>query len=384
MTFGPSNRGASVSPFLVMNVMQQAAERVAAGGEVLHLEVGQPGTAAPAGARQAAKSAIDTEVLGYTVALGIPALRQRLVRHYREWYGVDLPMERIGITTGSSAGFLLSFLAAFDPGDRVLLTDPSYPCYRNILSALGVEAVRVPAGADTRYQIDAAMLDDIPNLAGVVAASPSNPTGSLLPEPSLKALAEACHSRGIRLISDEIYHGLVFEGTAACAAKYSDSAIIINSYSKYFSMTGWRIGWLVMPEDLVGAMERLAQNFFISPPGVSQIAALAAMDCGNELEANRAAYAANRQTMLRRLPEIGIGNLAPADGAFYIYADVGDLTNDSAEFCRRLLSDTGVAITPGLDFDPDRGNRTIRLSYCAGSSDLAEALDRMSQWLGKR
>lgn len=381
MTFRPSGRGAAVSPFLVMNVMNQAAEREAAGGEVLHLEVGQPGTAAPKGAREAAKHAIDTEVLGYTVSLGIAPLRERLAQHYQDWYGLNVPPERIGVTTGSSGSFLLSFLAAFEPGDRVLLTDPSYPCYRNILTTLGIEVVRIPAGRDTRYQIDAGMLDDVPNLAGVVAASPSNPTGSLLPDRSLKELAEACDARGIRLISDEIYHGLIYDGAAACAASYSDSAIVINSFSKYFSMTGWRIGWMIIPEDLNQSIERLASNFFISPPGISQVAALAALDCTDELEANKAVYAANRELLLKRLPEIGISNIAPADGAFYLYADIGDLTNDSTDFCRRLLNDTGVAITTGLDFDPDRGNRTVRLSYCAAPEDIAEAMNRMGDWL---
>ena len=361
--------------------MNQAAEREAGGGEVLHLEVGQPSVSAPTGAREAAKHGIDTDKLGYTLALGIQPLRERLSRHYQEWYGLNIPPERFAVTTGSSGSFLLSFLSAFQPGDRVMLTDPSYPCYRNILAALGVEVVRVPAGPDTRYQIDAGMLDDVPNLAGVVAASPSNPTGSLLPDRDLKALAEACDARGIRLISDEIYHGLIYEGSAGCAAAYSRSAIVINSFSKYFSMTGWRIGWMIMPEDLITAIDRLAANFFISPPGVSQIAALAALDCTEELDANKAVYAANRELILKRLPEIGIGNIAPPDGAFYVYADVGDRTNDSINFCRQLLNDTGVAITSGLDFDPDRGNRTVRLSYCADRDDIAEAMDRMEEWL---
>ncbi len=381
MTFQPSGRGAAISPFRVMDVMIQAAEREASGDDVLHLEVGQPGTSAPKGAREAAKHAIDTEVLGYTLALGIQPLRERLSQHYRDWYGLNIAPEQFAVTTGSSGSFLLSFLAAFEPGDRVMLTDPSYPCYRNILTSLGIEVVRVPAGPDTRYQIDAGMLDDIPNLAGVVAASPSNPTGSLLPDASLKALAEACNARGIRLISDEIYHGLIYDGTAACAAAYSDSVIVINSFSKYFSMTGWRIGWMIMPEDLAGSIERLAANFFISAPGVSQVAALAAMDCTEELEANKTVYAANRELLLKRLPEIGITKIAPADGAFYVYADVGDLTNDSVAFCKRMLNETGVAITSGLDFDPDRGNRTVRMSYCGALTDIEEATHRMERWL---
>jgi len=380
MSFAPSARGA-ISPFLVMEVMNQAAERVAQGDDVLHLEVGQPSSPAPLGAREAAKRAIDADVLGYTLPFGIQPLRERLAEHYRQWYGLDIPLRRIAVTTGSSAGFPLGFLAAFAPGDRVLLTDPGYPCYRNILSALGCEVVRLPAGSDTRYQVTAAMLDRVENLAGVVCASPNNPAGSVLPAGDLKALAEACHARGIRLISDEIYHGLVYNGAAACAAAYSESAVVINSFSKYFSMTGWRIGWMILPEDLVDVVERLAQNFFISPPGISQVAALAALDCQAETEQNKAAYARNRALLLERLPAMGIAKIAPADGAFYVYADIGDMTNDSMDFCTRLLRETGVAITSGLDFDPDRGGRTIRLSYCAGEADVAEAMARMADWL---
>jgi aspartate/methionine/tyrosine aminotransferase len=384
MPFAPSSRSSAVAPFIVMNVMQQAADREAAGADVIHLEVGQPGTAAPRGAAAAARRAIDTDVLGYTLTLGIPGLRERICRHYQEWYGLGLPPGRIGVTTGSSAAFLLSFMASFDPGDRVLLTDPSYPCYRNILHALGIEVVRIPAGPDTRYQVDAAMLDDVQDLAGVVCASPSNPTGSLLSAPALKSLAEACDRRGIRLVSDEIYHGLVYDGVAASAAGYSDSAVVINSFSKYFSMTGWRVGWMVMPEDLVPAIERLAANFFISPPGVSQVAALAALDCADELEANKAVYAANRALLLDRLPKMGIDKLAPADGAFYIYADIGDRIEDSEAFAAQLLNEAGVAITPGIDFDPDRGHRTIRFSYCVSQQNVQMGLDRMEAWLQHR
>ncbi len=384
MNFAPSERGAQISPFLVMEVMSQAAERIAEGKDVLHLEVGQPGTPAPQGALAAAKQAIDAQVLGYTVALGNYSLRERLAKHYSDWYGVSVDPAHIAITTGSSAGFTLSFLAAFNPGDKVLLTDPSYPCYRNILGALGIEVVRIPAGADTRYQIDADMLDEIPDLAGVVCASPSNPTGCVLPDSDLKRLAIACHERGIRLISDEIYHGLVYQGTVGTAAAYSPSAVIINSFSKYFSMTGWRIGWLLMPEDLRASIERLAANFFISAPGVSQTAAAAALDCLPELEGNKASYAKNRALLLDRLPKMGIDNIAPPDGAFYLYADISNLTNDTTAFCRSLLADTGVAITSGLDFAPDHGNRTIRISYCGQYADTLEAVDRMENWLQSR
>ena len=383
MTFAPAPRS-DIAAFMVMDVMTQAAACEARGDHVLHLEVGQPGTPAPRLAREAAKQAIDTDVLGYTLVFGIPALRERLARHYQDWYGLNLPVERIAVTTGSSAGFLLAFLASFSPGDRVLLTDPSYPCYRNILAALGCEVVRLPTGPETRYQMTADMLDSVPNLAGVVIASPSNPGGTVIAPDQLKAIAEACHARGIRLISDEIYHGLVFEGRADTAARYSPSAIIINSFSKYFSMTGWRIGWMIVPEDLKSAVERLAQNFFISSPGVSQVAALAALDAEEELEANKAVYAINRQIMLEGLPKMGLDKIAPPDGAFYIYADVSHLTNDSLAFCSRLLDETGVAVASGLDFDPDRGNHMIRFSYCITQPDVEQALERLSDWLAKQ
>jgi aspartate/methionine/tyrosine aminotransferase len=365
----------------VMNVMAQAAQCEARGDHVLHLEVGQPSTPAPRLAREAAKAAIDRDVLGYTLPFGIPSLRERLAQHYDDWYGITPPVERIAVTTGSSGGFLLAFLASFSVGDRVLLSDPSYPCYRNILSALGCEVVRLPAGPETRYQMTAAMIDAVPNLAGVVIASPSNPAGTVIPPDELKAIAETCHARGIRLISDEIYHGLVFDGRADTAARYSPSAVVINSFSKYFSMTGWRIGWMVLPEDLVPAVERLAQNFFISPPGISQVAALAALDAADECAENHVVYAGNRRLMLDALPQMGFTELAPADGAFYVYGDISHWTDDSTAFCSRLLDEAGVAISSGLDFDPDRGHQTVRFSYCISQPEIEQALERMSDWL---
>ncbi len=265
-----------------------------------------------------------------------------------------------------------------------MLTDPSYPCYRNILSAIGCEVVRLPSGPETNYQPTVEMLDRVSGLAGAVIASPSNPAGTMMSPVELKDFAVACHERGIRLISDEIYHGLVFDGQADTAARYSASAVVINSFSKYFSMTGWRIGWMVVPDDLVDAVQRLAQNFFISPPGISQVAGLAALDAGEECEANRAVYGRNRQLMLDRLPAMGFAKMAPANGAFYIYADVGHWTNDSKAFCAQLLDETGVAITPGLDFDPDRGHRTVRFSYCISQPEIEQALDRLAVWLARR
>ena len=383
MQFSPAKRS-DISQFRVMNVMAQAAECEARGDHVLHLEVGQPATGAPRLAREAAKAAIDSEVLGYTLVFGIPELRERLAQHYQVWYGMAPPVERIAVTTGSSGGFLLAFLASFSVGDRVLLTDPSYPCYRNILSALGCEVVRLPAGPETRYQMTAAMIDAVPNLAGVVIASPSNPAGTVIPPDELKAIAETCHARGIRLISDEIYHGLVFDGRADTVARYSPSAVVINSFSKYFSMTGWRIGWMVLPEDLIPAVQRLAQNFFISPPGVSQVTALAALDAAEECEENREVYATNRRLMLDALPQMGFNKLAPADGAFYVYGDISHWTDDSTAFSSRLLDEAGVAISAGLDFDPDRGHQTVRFSYCISQPEIEQALERMSDWLARQ
>lgn len=383
MQFSPAKRS-DISQFRVMNVMAQAAECEARGDHVLHLEVGQPATGAPRLAREAAKAAIDSEVLGYTLVFGIPELRERLAQHYQDWYGMAPPVERIAVTTGSSGGFLLAFLASFSVGDRVLLTDPSYPCYRNILSALGCEVVRLPAGPETRYQMTAAMIDAVPNLAGVVIASPSNPAGTVIPPDELKAIAETCHARGIRLISDEIYHGLVFDGRADTVARYSPSAVVINSFSKYFSMTGWRIGWMVLPEDLIPAVQRLAQNFFISPPGVSQVTALAALDAADECEENREVYATNRRLMLDALPQMGFNKLAPADGAFYVYGDISHWTDDSTAFSSRLLDEAGVAISAGLDFDPDRGHQTVRFSYCISQPEIEQALERMSDWLARQ
>ena len=383
MQFSPAKRS-DISQFRVMNVMAQAAECEARGDHVLHLEVGQPATGAPRLAREAAKAAIDSEVLGYTLVFGIPELRERLAQHYQDWYGMAPPVERIAVTTGSSGGFLLAFLASFCVGDRVLLTDPSYPCYRNILSALGCEVVRLPAGPETRYQMTAAMIDAVPNLAGVVIASPSNPAGTVIPPDELKAIAETCHARGIRLISDEIYHGLVFDGRADTVARYSPSAVVINSFSKYFSMTGWRIGWMVLPKDLIPAVQRLAQNFFISPPGVSQVTALAALDAAEECEENREVYATNRRLMLDALPQMGFNKLAPADGAFYVYGDISHWTDDSTAFSSRLLDEAGVAISAGLDFDPDRGHQTVRFSYCISQPEIEQALERMSDWLARQ
>ncbi|MBV8165249.1 MAG: aminotransferase class I/II-fold pyridoxal phosphate-dependent enzyme, partial [Alphaproteobacteria bacterium] len=340
-----------------MEVVRAAAERAAAGGDVLHLEIGQPSTAAPRAVIAAAQAALGREVLGYTEALGVPALRARIARFYQERYGLALPAERIAVTVGSSGAFLLAFLAAFDAGDRVAVTAPGYPAYRHILRALDIEPVELPVGPASGFQPTVELLERAGRLDGLVVASPANPTGTMLSRAQYQALAAWCAARSVRLISDEIYHGICYGAAATSALAVTRDAVVVNSFSKYFSMTGWRLGWMVLPEDLVRSVECLAQNLFISAPSLAQHAALAAFDSIPELEANVQRYAANRALLLAALPDAGLRDFAPADGAFYLYADVGHLTNDSEAFCRRLLADTGVALTPGIDFDPARGSR---------------------------
>ena len=374
-------RRASIPPFIVMDVLRAANERAATGADVLHLEVGQPSTGAPARVVEAARAALGREVLGYTDALGIPPLRQAITRHYRERYGVEVDPARIVVTTGSSGAFILSFLAAFDQGARVAVTAPGYPAYRNILSALGIEVVEIEVGPQTRFQPTPALLDKAGKLDGLIVASPANPTGTMLSAADLKALADHCAARDIRFISDEIYHGITYGDPATTALGVTDRAVVINSFSKYFSMTGWRLGWMVLPEELIRPVECLAQNLFISPPSLSQVAAVEVFGCRDELEANVKRYAANRAVLLDALPKAGLDRIAPPDGAFYLYVDVGHVTNDSADFCRRLLADTGVAITPGMDFDPSRGSRTLRFSFAGATETMEEAARRLGSWL---
>jgi aspartate/methionine/tyrosine aminotransferase len=376
-----SSRG-QIPPFIVMDVMQSAADLEAEGRDVLHLEVGQPATSAPRGVIGAAKLALDQDKLGYTLAFGLPRLRECLRGHYQAWYGVDIPVERIAITKGSSAGFLLSFLAAFDPGDRVAMVSPGYPAYRNILTALGIEPVLMLAGAEHRYQPTPALLDALDRpVDGLILASPSNPTGTMVGACEMRALTDYCLANGIRLISDEIYHGISYGQPWISALESDPNALVINSFSKYFSMTGWRLGWMIVPPGMVRAIECLAANMFISPPTLSQHAAIAAFDCHEELQVNVTRYARNREVLLNDLPSVGFTDLAPADGAFYIYANVEGITNDSVDFCRRMLAETGVACTPGLDFDPDRGHETIRFSFAGPTEDMGEACRRMKAWM---
>ena len=373
-------RRGRIPPFIVMDVLRAANERQAAGSEVLHLEVGQPGSGAPAGALAAARAALDDHRLGYTEALGMPSLRARVARHYAERYGIAVPLERIVVTTGSSAAFVTAFLAAFDPGDRVALAAPSYPAYRNILAALGVAPVALYADESTRFQPTVELVEQAGALDGLVIASPSNPTGTMLGPAELEALAHYCSAKGIRLVSDEIYHGIAYGRAAATALAFSDEVIVVNSFSKYYAMTGWRIGWMVVPADLLRPAECLAQNLYISPPTLSQIAAEAAFGCTAELDAIVAGYARNRALLLAELPKAGFHRLAPADGAFYLYADVAHLTNDSSQFCKRMLLETGVATTPGVDFDAERGHLFLRFSFAGAEAEIARAAEKLGSW----
>lgn len=380
MTLKIAKRG-QVPPFIAMDVLRAANERAAGGDDVLHLEVGQPSTPAPAAVLAAAREALGRQPLGYTDALGLPALREAIAAHYRESYGVTLDPSRVVVTTGSSGAFLLAFLAAFEPGDRVALAAPAYPAYRNILTALDLVPVELRAGPEHRYQATIDLLRaQGQSVDGLIVASPANPTGTMLAPDELGAIVRYCRDMGIRLVSDEIYHGIVYSVTATTALSSGDEAFIVNSFSKYFSMTGWRLGWMVAPMDMLRPIECLAQNLFISPPALSQHAALAAFACRDELDANVARYARNRALLLDELPKAGFSRFAPADGAFYLYADVAHLTNDSPEFCRRMLREIGVACTPGTDFDPARGNATLRLSFAGTTDAMAEAARRLTAW----
>jgi aspartate/methionine/tyrosine aminotransferase len=376
-----SRRG-EVDPFIVMDVMEAARRAEAAGRDIVHMEVGQPGTPAPAGARAAVAAAMEAEPLGYTVALGLPALRARIARLYAEWYGVDLDPARVIVTAGSSGAFLLAFSALFDSDDKVGIGAPGYPSYRHILTALGLSPVTLEAAAAHRLQ---PVAEDLPeDLAGLLVASPANPSGTMLDRPALAALIEAAQARGAAFISDEIYHGIEYDRKAVTALEISDEVYVINSFSKYFSMTGWRVGWMVVPEAHVRRVERLAQNMFICPPHVSQVAALAAMDCEAELQANLAVYTENRRLMLEGLPEAGFTRIAPPDGAFYVYADVSELTSDSRAFAAEILEEAGVAVTPGLDFDAARGAETLRFSYARGTAEIREGLARLKRFMERR
>ncbi|GBE67320.1 aminotransferase [Mycobacterium sp. MFM001] len=377
---------AGIPPFYVMDVWLAATERRRTHGDLVNLSAGQPSAGAPEPVRVAAKAALDSSPLGYTVALGIPELRAAIAASYRERYGLQVGVDDVVVTTGSSGGFLLTFLACFDVGDRVAVSSPGYPCYRNILTALGCEVVELECGPDTRFQPTAQMLANLdPPVAGVVVASPANPTGTVIPPAELAEIASWCDSAGVRLISDEVYHGLVYEGApeTSCAWQTSRNAMVVNSFSKYFAMTGWRLGWLLVPTELRRAVDRLTGNFTICPPVLSQHAAVAAFtpDAVAEADGHLHQYAINRRLLLDGLRNIGIDRLAPTDGAFYVYADVSDFTTDSMTFCSKLLADTGVAIAPGIDFDTVHGGSFVRLSFAGPTSDIEEALRRIGSWL---
>ncbi len=379
----PSRRS-DVPPFMAMDVMAAAARIEAAGGRVIHMEVGQPAAPAPSTAIAAVRAALTGTYLGYTEALGIPSLRKRIARHYQEQYRVALDPGRIVVTTGSSGGFIMAFLALFEHGDRVALANPGYPPYRHTLAALGCEAVPIETSAETRWAMTpAALIAEHRRcpLKGVVIASPANPTGTMMDVAALSSLIAAAEGEGIRVISDEIYHGLDYAFPAETAARLSSNTLVINSFSKYFCMTGWRVGWIVAPERLVRPIERLQQNLAISVPTISQIAAEAAFDGRAEMEAVKHGYEENRRILLEGLPKTGLDTFLPVDGAFYLYADVSRFTNDSLDFAKRMLEEAGVAATPGLDFDPLRGKEFLRFCYAGSAADMREAVERIGGWL---
>jgi aspartate/methionine/tyrosine aminotransferase len=373
-----------VPPFMVMDVMAAAARIEAAGGHVIHMEVGQPAARAPKTALVAARAALDDGRIDYTSALGIASLRARIAQHYRETYGCAVDAERIVVTTGSSGGFILAFLAMFEPGDRVAVTVPGYPPYRHILSALGCEPVMIETTSETRHALTGEALLAVhrkARLKGVLAGSPANPTGTMMSREALASLMNAAESAGIRFISDEIYHGLDYAFPAVTAAELSPQALVINSFSKYFCMTGWRVGWMVVPEPLVRPIERLQQNLSISVPTLSQIAAEAAFEGRDEMEAIKAGYLENRRILIEGLPKAGLAKFLPADGAFYLYADVSDFTSESFAFASEMLEKANVAATPGVDFDPIHGRSFIRFSYARSAEEMREAVARIADWL---
>ncbi len=378
-----SNRASSVKPFLVMDMMAQAGRLEANGSDIIHMEVGQPAGGPARKVIEAAQAALKSERLGYVDALGITPLRERIAHHYRQTYDVSVSPGQIIVTTGSSAAFLLAFTACFDRGQKIGLAIPGYPAYRNIMKATGLEVVDIPTDAASRWTPTAKDVEKN-GLDGLLVASPANPTGTMLAPDDLAALVSACKKSGVRFISDEIYHELTWNEAAmpqATALQFDADAIVINSFSKYYCMTGWRVGWMVVPENLIRPLECLSQNLYISTPAISQYAALAAFDARDELDERKAVYAANRQFLMNELPGIGIDKFAPVDGAFYIYADVSKFTNNSLDFTTRMVKEAGVATTTGLDFDPHGGNHHIRLSFAGSLDEMKEAVKRLAGWL---
>ncbi|MCI2419634.1 pyridoxal phosphate-dependent aminotransferase [Saccharopolyspora sp. K220] len=375
---------ANIPAFQVMEVLTAAAARQRTHGDVVSLAAGQPSTPAPKAVREAAAEALHRHPLGYTEQLGLPELREAIASHYERSCGLAVPLDDVVVTTGASGGFLLAFLAAFDAGDRVALARPGYPAYRNILSALGCEVVELPCDETTRFQPTVAMLEALDQpVRGLILASPANPTGTVVPADELAGLVAWCDRNGVQLISDEIYHGVTFGKRAHSAREYSSEPVIMQSFSKFWSMTGWRLGWMLVPPRLRRAVDSLTGNFTLCPPALSQYGAIAAFsqDAYAEVSAHVEGYRTNRELLLGGLAELGITRVAPADGAFYAWADIGHLTNDTAEFCRRLLDETGVAVVPGVDFDPARGHRFVRMSFAGSTDDIEEAMNRLTHWL---
>ncbi|MEM8797326.1 MAG: aminotransferase class I/II-fold pyridoxal phosphate-dependent enzyme [Pseudomonadota bacterium] len=383
MTFGTSKRS-EIQPFLAMDVLSAANEAERAGRSVIHMEVGQPAAAVPESVIAYARSHFHGGKLSYTDALGIKPLRERIAAHYATDYGATVDPRQVVVTTGSSAGFMLAFLAAFDHGDKIALQAPGYPAYRNIMKALGLEVVDLVAGPEDRYTLSAEAIEKAHSeygLNGVLLASPANPSGTMIQRDALKALCDTCERLKIRFISDEIYHRLVYEGEAETALSFSNEAFVINSFSKYYCMTGWRIGWMIVPEDFIRPVERLAQNLFISAPELSQWAGVAAFDATEDYDLVLSEYKMNRALLTERLTSIGLSSFWPVDGAFYFYVDMGAYTNDTLAFSRRMLDEINVAATPGADFDPYSGNRFIRFSFAGSNADMAIAMDRLGEWL---
>ena len=376
---------AAIAPFIAMDVLAAANARAARGHDVIHLEVGEPGGGPPEAVLESARGALGTVPLGYTEALGRPALRAAIAAHYRATYQLEVDPDRVIVTIGASGAFVLGFLAAFDPGDRVVVPEPAFPAYKNILQALGIEVVRLGLGSDTAFALTVELLETVaPPVHGLVIASPANPTGTMLAPAELAALARHCRARGIRPISDEIYHGITYESPATSVLACDPDAVVINGFSKYFCMTGWRLGWLIAPPDLVRPIELLAQSLFISPPALAQEAALTALACGAELDRRIDGYRRNRAALLDRLPQAGLDQLAPVDGAFYLYADVAHLADDSAALCQELLEATGVALTPGADFDSVNGHRFVRLAFAGTHQQVIAGAERLTAWLRSR
>ena len=386
MSLPKPSRRAAVAPFMAMDVLRQARRLEQAGRQIIHMELGEPGAPAPLLVREAAAAALRDGRLGYGEAMGDAVLRERIARHYAEHYGVEVASDRVMVTTGSSGAFLLAFLAGFDAGARIGVVQPGYPAYANILEALGLSPAPIEVGAETRFAPTVELIEAAhrrERLDGLLLMSPANPTGAMIAPAELEKICAFCDDAGVVLVSDEIYHRLEYEGRAETALRFSQGAIVVNSFSKYYAMTGWRLGWAIAPTSLARPMERLQQSLAICAPTLSQRAALAAFDAGEELESIKRGYARSRSLLLRQLPRIGLPMFAPPDGAFYIYADVSHLTTDSTRFCTDMLEEIGVAVTPGVDFDRARGATTLRISYAGPPEDVALGVERLSAWLSR-